>query len=128
MERYVGKDAFSKTHDEKSIRVGSGTISRDSQIHHKLYAPLNLPKEPSAALEVNRSPELLENIDSAQCLGFRPFVPPLSIPQFSLQFRHVTQKIFVIGGVWFCMFNVRLGIIKLALVEEQPHQKIVNPK
>src|SRR5882757_2922514 len=83
VERHAEKKLFSRTWDGNSIHVGSRTIARDSQPHHKSFIPLDLLKELPAVLQVDRSPELLVNYDGAHRLGFRLPVLSLSIPQIS---------------------------------------------
>lgn len=72
-------------------------------------------EEHSSVPRIVRSPELLERMDSAQCLGFRLVKPPSSIPKPSLQLRRVSQKVRVIA-----VDRVQLGLLNASVCAVKP--------
>ena len=75
-----------------------------------VYLPEDLPN----TLHVICSPELLERIESTQCLGFRLFKPMLSVVKLSLQPHCASQEvcIMVIDRVRLGVFNVGVRVVK----------------
>ena len=70
-------------------------------------------EKPPNAPRVTCGPELLEHLDSAQCLGPRLLKPILSMSKPSLQLHRASQNVCIIavGRVQLGLFDVSVRVI-----------------
>ena len=85
-------------------------------------------EEFSAALQIRCGPDLLENVDGVQCLGFCIFEPALFIRNPSLQLHRAGQTIRMVYRLRLGTFDVGVRVIGPALLGEQPCQGVMYPK
>ena len=89
---------------------------------------VNPSEKCSGPLRVIRGPELLEHIESLQCLEFRPFRPVLFIPKPSLHPRGEGQTVWIVDRVRLGALNVSVRVVEAAFSGKQVGQGAMDPK
>ena len=78
--------------------------------------------------EILRRSKLFEDIDCTQNLGFRVPMLALPVPDLSLDPHCTTKAIFVISCTLLGLYDVGIGIVEFAVIEERHRQGIMDPK
>lgn len=113
-----------KRHSTQNLTIGIRIVRSGLTSH----ISVNFLEESSTGLQILRGPEFLVGPGRAQSLELRLFESALSIQNYSPQVNRATKVVCVLDCMRLGLPGVKVCAVKLALVEKQYPQGVMDPE